>query len=506
MNEEVGLVTASHGYLISLDGLPTVRINDMIQGDKGERGWISNIYPNRVEAFLVDEAEVKPGAIFRKTNTSLTITVKDTMLGRTINPLGIPIDGKGPIGKTANDKVIRIDSSAPDITTREVISDQFDTGVILTDTLIPIGRGQRELILGDARSGTWNYLISTIVNQGRKSQVADRGSQIANRESTSDQRLTSNNQVVCIYAAIGKSVTDIRRTIDTLETNHALKYSIIIAASSTDPAPLIFLTPQTAFAIAEYFQKSGLDVFIVLDDLGNHAKTYREMSLLSSRIPGRESYPGDIFYQHAHLLEKAGKFKKEFGGGSITAMPVIEINLNDFTTLIPTNLMAMTDGHLLFKSGLYNKGQRPAIDLSLSVSRIGLKDQSVIQKLVGSKIKSVLAQASQLKTLQSFSAELSSETQLLQKQAQIFEELLKQEELTDIPQEIQVSLLLLTMTQFFTSQDINFVARFKTTIIQAFSQNADLNKLAKQIYSLKTEEEALTLLEQAIPTLEAVCK
>lgn len=481
MNEEVGLVTASHGYLISLDGLPTVRINDMIQGDKGERGWISNIYPDRVEALLVDEAEVKPGAMFRKTNTSLTITVKDTLLGRTVNPLGIPIDGKGPVAKTGADQVMRIDSSAPDITTREVISDQFDTGVILTDTLIPIGKGQRELILGDARSGTWNYLISTIVNQ-------------------------KQNNIVCIYAAIGKSVTDIRRTIDTLETNHALKYSIIIAASSTDPAPLIFLTPQTAFAIAEFFQKQGRDVFIVLDDLGNHAKTYREMSLLSSRIPGRESYPGDIFYQHAHLLEKAGKFKKEFGGGSITTMPVIEINLNDFTTLIPTNLMAMTDGHLLFKSGLYNKGQRPAIDLSLSVSRIGLKAQSVIQKLVGSKIKSVLAQANQLKTLQSFSAELSPETQLLQKQAQIFEELIKQEELTDIPQEIQVSLLLLTLTKFFTTKDLNFIARFKMTIIQAFTQNADLNKLAKQIYSVQTEAEALKLLEQAVPTLEAVCK
>lgn len=479
--EEVGLVTASHGYLISLDGLPTVRINDMIQGDKGERGWISNIYPDRVEALLVDEAEVKPGAMFKKINTSLTITVKDTMLGRTVNPLGIPIDGKGPIGKTGSDQVMKIDSSAPDITTREVISDQFDTGVILTDTLIPIGRGQRELILGDARSGTWNYLISTIVNQ-------------------------KQNNMVCIYAAIGKSVTDIRRTIDTLETNHALKYSIVIASSSTDPAPLIFLTPQTAFAIAEYFQKQGRDVFVVLDDLGNHAKTYREMSLLSSRIPGRESYPGDIFYQHAHLLEKAGKFKKEFGGGSITTMPVIEINLNDFTTLIPTNLMAMTDGHLLFKSGLYNKGQRPAIDLSLSVSRIGLKAQSVIQKLVGSKIKAVLAQANQLKTLQSFSAELSPETQLLQKQAQIFEELLKQEELTDIPQDIQVSLLLLTLTKFFISKDLNFIARFKTTIIQAFSQNADLNKLAKQIYGAQTEPEAIQLLEQALPTLEAVCK
>lgn len=479
--EEVGLVTASKRYLINLDGLPTVRVMDMIQGDKGERGWISQIYPDRVEALLVDEAEVKPGALFKKTNTSLTITVKDTVLGRTINPLGVPLDGKGPLTKTGAEQVMRLDSSAPDITTREVISQQFDTGLILTDTLIPIARGQRELILGDARSGTWNYLISTIVNQ-------------------------RSNNIICIYAAIGKSIADIRRTIDTLDVNHALSFSIIIASSSTDPAPLIFLTPQTAFAIAEYFQKQGKDVLVILDDMGNHAKTYREISLLGSRIPGRESYPGDIFYQHAHLMEKSGKFKKEFGGGSITTMPVIEINLNDFTTLIPTNLMAMTDGHLLFRSSLYNQGQRPAIDISLSVSRIGLQTQSIIQKLIGGKIKSVLAQARELKTLQSFSAELSEQTQILQKQSLMLQELLKQEELTDIPPQVQVSLLLLTFTNFFVSREINFVAKFKQTIIQAFTQNVSLNKLSKQIYAAKTEDEALKLLEQAIPTLEGICK
>lgn len=479
--DEVGLVTASHGYLISLDGLPSVKINDMIQGENGVRGWISNIYPNQVEAMLVDEAEVKPGQLFRKTHTSLTLLASDSMLGRTINPLGIPIDGKGPIAKTAKDTLVKIDSPAPDITTREVITDQFDTGTILTDTLIPIGKGQRELILGDARSGTSTYLISTIVNQ-------------------------QANNIICIYAAIGKSVTEIRRIIDTLEANQALKYSIIIASSSTDPAPLIFLTPQSAFALAEFFQKKGHDVFVILDDLGNHAKTYREMSLLSNRIPGRESYPGDIFYQHAHLLEKAGKFKKEFGGGSITAMPVIEINLNDFTTLIPTNLMAMTDGHLLFKSNLYNQGQRPAIDISLSVSRVGLKGQSPIQKIVASKIKSVITQANELKMLQSFSAELSPETQLLQKQSLILIELLKQEELTDIPQETQVSLLLLTFTKFFADQPLEFAAQFKQQIIQAFKINPDLNKISQAIYACKTEAEAFQILQKAIPFLQSVCK
>lgn len=479
--DEVGVVIASHGYLITLEGLPTIKINDVIQGDGGIRGWISSINPHQVEAMLVDEAEIKPGQLFKKTNTSLTLDVGDTILGRTVNPLGIPIDGKGAISKTATNAQIRLDSAAPDITTREVISEQFDTGIILTDTLIPIGKGQRELILGDARSGTSTYLISTIVNQ-------------------------KANNIICIYAAIGKSVTEIRRIIDALDANSALKYSIIIAASSTDPAPLIFLTPQSAFAIAEYFQRQGHDVLVILDDLGNHAKTYREMSLLSNRIPGRESYPGDIFYQHAHLLEKAGKFKKEFGGGSITTIPVIQISLNDFTTLIPTNLMAMTDGHLLFKSNLYNQGQRPAIDTSLSVSRVGLQTQSIIQKILASKIKSVLTQASQLKMLQSFSAELSAETQLLQKQSQILLELLKQEELTDIAQEVQVSLLLLTFTPFFGSRDLNFVATFKQKIIKVLTVNPELQRIAKSIYGLKNETDALIAIQKVLPSLEALCK
>lgn len=472
-NQEVGFVKSIRNFLVYLDGLPTAKINDIVIGNSGVRGWVSALLPDRVEVLLLDEENIQPGDLFQQSNQKLTIPVGDFLLGRAINPLGVPIDGKGPLLKTKISQFFELDKAVPNIGTREFINRQFDTGITLVDTLIPIGRGQRELIIGDARSGKTDFLIDLIVN-------------------------LRDARVVCIYASIGKPIAEVRSLIDMLGTNGALSHTVIVATSSTDIAPLIFLTPQAAFSIAEYFQSLGQDVLVILDDMGNHAKIYREISLLSNKSPGRESYPGDIFYQHSHLLERAGNFNKLNGGGSITALPVIELNLSDFTGFIPTNLMSMTDGHLLFKSALYNQGQRPAIDIGLSVSRVGQQTQNRIQNLLATKIKQVLAQAGQFETISRFSFELPYETQLIIKQRRMIEELIIQPSLNYIPKEVQICLLTLPFTSFAQKQTPEAVRNSLEKIIQMFSTDPEIKKITDQVFKLQSEEGLLKLMEGAV--------
>ncbi|MDP3758570.1 MAG: F0F1 ATP synthase subunit alpha, partial [Candidatus Daviesbacteria bacterium] len=324
-NQEVGYVVSSRNFLAYLDGFPSIRVNDMVESDNSLRGWVNATFEDKVEVLMLDDGIIKPKQQFRRLPNRLGVIAGDFLLGRAINPLGVPIDGGGILSRSKTGVNLELDVDAPGMQSREFITSQFLTGITLIDTLIPLGKGQRELVLGDAHSGKTGFLMDIIINQ-------------------------KNTGVICILALIGKPAVTVRNLIDTLRANKALSYTVVIATSSSEPAPLIFLTPKTAFTIAEYFQKKGKDVLLVLDDLGSHAKIYREISLLGNKSPGRESYPGDIFYQHAHLLERAGNFLPQYGGGSITALPVIELNLNDFTTLIPTNVMSMTDGHLLFKA------------------------------------------------------------------------------------------------------------------------------------------------------------
>lgn len=487
-NQEVGYVTKVRDFLIYLDGLPTVMINDLVQSDsstsqdKGAgqaRGFVSSLDEDSVEVLLLDDAVVKPGTMFRRLPNSLSISVGEYLIGRAINPLGVPIDGKGPLGITKTTKLADLEKVAPSIQMRQFIKNQFDTGVTLIDTLIPIGRGQRELVLGDARSGKTSFLIDLIVNQ-------------------------KDTGVICIYTSIGKPITDVRSLIDILKINQSLSHTIVIAASSTDTAPLIYLAPQTGLTVAEYFQQQGKDVLLILDDMGNHAKIYREIALLGSRAPGRESYPGDIFFAHAHLLERAGCFNPQAGSGTITALPVIELNLADFTTFIPTNLMAMTDGHILFRASYFSQGIRPAIDISLSVSRIGQQTQTKVQNLLSTRVKQVLAQASQLETISRFSAELPAQTQALLMQEQMIREILRQESLTKISKNIQVLMLGLTFTSFLKTKDLDFLKKHKQVLIEAFSTEAELKKLEAQALELDSDEELLDKLEEVAVVLEKI--
>lgn len=479
MNTEVGFVKSIKDFLIYIDGLPTIKVNELVENEQGARGWVNALLPNLVEVLLLDDARIFPGQIFRRAGKQLTVPVGQFLLGRAVNALGVPIDGKGTLAKSKTDQEYELDSPAPGIQYREFITQQFTTGLTMIDSLIPLGKGQREMVLGDARSGKTSFLISTILNQ-------------------------KYTNTICIYASIGKPVAEVRNLIDTLETQGALPYTVIVATASSDPAPLIFITPHTALTIAEYFQRQGRDVLVILDDLGNHAKIHREISLLSDRSPGRESYPGDIFYQHAHLLERAGNFKKSAGGGSITALPVMEINLNDFTTLIPTNLMGMTDGHLLFKSSLSLQGQFPAVDTSVSVTRVGNQTQDRLQNKLATRTKTLLTEATQIETVARFSSELPFATQLMLRQKEQINELLQQPLFTYIPKEIQTILLALPLTHIFPEMDKVFMQRYKAKIIEAFLKIPQLNQVVKSLKTFKNDDELLKALEAVGTILQQV--
>ncbi|MEK7127382.1 MAG: hypothetical protein AAB838_01500 [Patescibacteria group bacterium] len=441
MNQEVGFVQKINKFTAYLDGLPEVKVNDIVENENGMMGWVTALLPNLVEVLFLKEGDVRPGDMFTKSDKRLTLPLGNFLLSRVINPLGEVIDGGRPVPpKGAKDVVYpeSLDNMAPDMGNRKFIDRQLDTGITLIDTLVPIGKGQRELIMGDPRSGKAGFIMDVISN------LRDTG-------------------IVVVYGIIGKSLSAMRSVISAIADRGALPYTVVVAAPSTDPAPLIYLTPQTVFTIAEYFQKQGKDVLVILSDMGVHAKIYREISLLASQTPGRESYPGDIFYQHAHLMERGGNFIQ---GGSITVLPTIELDLNDFSTYIPTNLMGMTDGHLLFRSSLASQGDNPAIDVTLSVTRVGRQTQDHVQELLSTLVRQTLARAAGLETLSQFSFELPPETRALFKQAAQIKELLKQPSGLFIPKEVQTMLLALPYTKFLMEKDVEFVEKNKLLIIE----------------------------------------
>ncbi|OGE15565.1 hypothetical protein A2111_03275 [Candidatus Daviesbacteria bacterium GWA1_38_6] len=477
---EVGYVLNIRDYLITLDGLPTVRINDLIETQSHVRAVISALLPDRVEAWILDEGTVSPGQLFKKTNTKLNITVGDFLLGRAINPIGIPIDGKGILSKTRG-QVLSLDQNAPPIIKRQFINTQLITGMTLIDTLIPLGKGQRQLLLGDPHSGKTPFIIDLLVNQSRLGTV-------------------------CVYTAIGKPITAVRNIIDTLNETGAIKNTAIVAASSTESPPLIFYTPYVGFTVAEYFQRQGKDVLIILDDLGTHAQVYRELSLLGGRSPGKESYPGDIFHTHAKLMERAGNFNKAGGGGSITALPVMELSENDITGFIPTNLMAMTDGHLVFTSALFAQGFRPAADSAASISRVGRQTQPRLQNLLSQAMKQILAEASGLETVSRFSGELPKQTRATLNQKEIINEICKQEPLSLIPPEIQIILLGLIFTSFLNNQNVYFLQKNKLKILEFLLKESKVKAFARSLTKLKNLDQLIAKLEIIVPKLKEICK
>ncbi|MBI3887680.1 hypothetical protein HY310_01260, partial [Candidatus Microgenomates bacterium] len=428
-----------------------------------------------VEVMMVTRGMIYPGQAFKPTGEDLTVPAGDFLLGRAINPLGIPIDGKKPLPKDKN-SLVPLETPIPGVADRRFIREQLETGITLIDSLVPLGKGQRELVIGDARSGKTGFIMDIIANQ-------------------------KNRKMICIYACVAKPATDVFDLVKALDKNGCMAYTVVVASFSLDSSPLIFLTPKTALSIATYFQRQGKDVLVIIDDIGSHAKIYREISLLADRPPGREAYPGDIFYEHAHLMERAGNFASSVGGGSISALPVMELGMTNFSGFIPTNLMSMTDGHLLFSSTLFSQGRRPAIDLSLSVSRVGQQTQCTVQTELASKIKSLLIEAERLIALTSFSAELPPETRALFSRKNVIMEILHQNQSENVPLRKQIITLALPLTKMMDGKEEKYISAFRGTVLAAFDNNKKLIELADAVFEMSGVDELLTKLNDLLPGL-----
>ncbi len=398
--EGVGLITSYKDGVIEIEGLSGLKMGEVVSiKGTSSKALVQNLEKDRSYALVLrPDRNLKEGLFVESTGEILSVPVGEGIVGRVVDSLGSPIDGKGDFKVEANFPHERI---APGVITRKSVSEPVQTGIVAIDSLIPIGRGQRELIIGDRQTGKTTIAIDTILNQ-------------------------HDQNMVCIYVAVAQKESKVAQVVRTLEEKGAMKYSIVVSAGSSDSAAMQFLAPYAGIAIAEYFLSKGKDVLIVYDDLSKHAVAYREISLLLKRPPGREAYPGDVFYLHSRLLERACKLNEDFGGGSITALPIIETQAGDVSAYIPTNVISITDGQIFLASELYNKGVLPAIDVGISVSRVGGSAQTNVMKKVSGSIKLELAQFRELESFLQFSSDLDDTTKKVLKRGKRIVEALKQ--------------------------------------------------------------------------------
>jgi F-type H+/Na+-transporting ATPase subunit alpha len=476
--KEIGFVTSSQDYLVNLQGLPSAKIFDILVTPNGGRAMVYELSDSNVIALMLDPERPKPGDALELSDVGVTLPLNVNFFGRVITPLGLPLDGKPnlPPGGSRID----LDAVAPGIDARSLIKKQIYTGLTLVDTLIPLGRGQRELVLCEPRSGKEEFFLDIIASQKGKGTV-------------------------CIYAAIGRSELEVRRFGENLEKAGASEYTIVVAGTSSESAPVITITPLVASSLAEYYRNQGKDVFLIHDDLATHAKYAREIALLAKRVPGRESYPADIFYQHSSMLERGGSYNEHFGNGAITLLPVIETNIENFTALIPTNVMSITDGHILFSSNLRAQGLYPAIEPDRSVTRVGRQTQKFIHKVLSDKIRSLMAEFHELERFSKFGAELSAETQLKIKRGQIAEILIRQEPMTPIDPAVQILLLMLVFTGLFDRMEPALVKTRKYDFIKVLKEQSPYKEICETVMDTKYDE-TLNKLKDNLNGLEGLCQ
>ena len=397
--QEVGQVISFGDGVLQVSGLEKVESGELIDLGKGQLGLTLNLGVDQVGIVALSEAKhLAPGSIVKRTGKILSIGAGNGLLGRTIDPLGKPIDGKGEFKIEAE---MLLEQIAPGVMARESVKEPLQTGIKAIDAMIPIGRGQRELIIGDRQTGKTAVALGTILNQ-------------------------ADQDVICIYVSIGQKRSSLAQITQILDKHNAFNYSLIVAATASTPAAVQFLAPYAGVAIAEFFLKQGKDVLIVYDDLSKHAQAYREVSLLLRRPSGREAYPGDVFYLHSRLLERACKLNNKYGGGSITALPIIETQANDVSAYIPTNVISITDGQIYLEADLFNAGMKPAINVGLSVSRVGSSAQIKAMKQVAGTMKLDLAQFRDLQAFAQFSSDLDPKTKAQLERGQRMNEILKQ--------------------------------------------------------------------------------
>ena len=415
---EVGSVLSVGDGIARIHGLDQVQAGEMVEFSNGVKGMALNLEADNVGVVIFgSDAEIKEGDVVKRTGTIVDVPVGKGLLGRVVDGLGNPIDGKGPIVAEAR---MRVEKKAPGIIPRQSVSEPVQTGLKAIDALVPIGRGQRELIIGDRQTGKTAVAIDTFINQ----KAANAG----NDES---------KKLYCIYVAIGQKRSTVAQIVRQLEENGAMEYSIVVAATASEPAPLQYLAPYTAVTMGEYFRDNGMHAVIGYDDLSKQAVAYRQMSLLLRRPPGREAYPGDVFYLHSRLLERAAKMNDSLGGGSLTALPIIETQAGDVSAYIPTNVISITDGQIFLETGLFYQGVRPAINVGLSVSRVGSAAQTKAMKKVSGSIKLELAQYREMAAFAQFGSDLDASTQKLLNRGARLTELLKQAQFSPLPFEEQ---------------------------------------------------------------------
>jgi F-type H+-transporting ATPase subunit alpha len=443
---EVGQVLSVGDGIARIYGLDNVQAGEMVEFPGGIRGMALNLESDNVGVVIFgNDRDIKEGDIVKRTGAIVDTPVGPGLLGRVVDALGNPIDGKGPIKATERR---RVDVKAPGIIPRKSVHEPMSTGLKAIDALIPIGRGQRELVIGDRQTGKTAIILDTILNQKAIHQSGP-----------------DSEKLYCVYVAVGQKRSTVAQFVKVLEERGALDYSIIVAATASDPAPMQFLAPFTACTMGEYFRDNGQHALIGYDDLSKQAVAYRQMSLLLRRPPGREAYPGDVFYLHSRLLERAAKLNDDNGNGSLTALPVIETQANDVSAYIPTNVISITDGQIFLETNLFFQGIRPAVNVGLSVSRVGSSAQIKAMKQVAGSIKGELAQYREMAAFAQFGSDLDAATQRLLNRGARLTELLKQPQFSPLKVEEQVAVIFAGVNGYLDKLAVNQVSRFEQGLL-----------------------------------------
>ncbi len=470
---EVGQVLSVGDGIARVYGLDNVQAGEMVEFEAGTRGMALNLEQDNVGVVIFgSDREIAEGQTVKRTGAIVDVPVGKELLGRVVDALGNPIDGKGPIKATAR---ARVDVKAPGIIPRKSVHEPMSTGLKAIDALIPIGRGQRELIIGDRQTGKTAVALDTILNQ----------------KPLNVEGAPESQKLYCVYVAVGQKRSTVAQFVKVLEEQGALEYSIVVAATASDPAPMQFLAPFSGCAMGEFFRDNGMHAVIIYDDLSKQAVAYRQMSLLLRRPPGREAYPGDVFYLHSRLLERAAKLNEDNGLGSLTALPVIETQANDVSAYIPTNVISITDGQIFLETDLFYQGIRPAVNVGLSVSRVGSSAQTKAMKKVAGKIKGELAQYREMAAFAQFGSDLDATTQRLLNRGARLTELLKQAQFSPLKTEEQVAVIYAGVNGYLDKLPVNRVRAFEDGLLSVLrSKHSKLLDAIRDSKDLSSDNEA----------------
>ncbi|MBI2054260.1 MAG: F0F1 ATP synthase subunit alpha [Candidatus Staskawiczbacteria bacterium] len=483
--EEIGRIIESGDGIVKIYGLKNVKAQEVLSIETEEKeikALALNLEEDSVGALVLDDPiGIKSGDIVKRTGNLLSIETGKSLQGRVVSPLGHPLDGRGPLFGSEKPVLSPLENDAPSVLDREPVDTPLHTGIKTIDSMIPIGRGQRELIIGDRQTGKTAIAIDAIINQHLDNY---------------------KKPPVCIYVAIGQKESKIAKTVETLKNNGAMDYTVVVSAPASSSAALWYLAPYAGCAIGEYFRDKGEDALIIYDDLSKHAWAYRQISLLLRRPPGREAYPGDIFYLHSRLLERAAKLSKEKGGGSLTALPIVETQLGDVTAYIPTNIISITDGQIYLESDLFYQGVRPAVNVGLSVSRVGSKAQTQAMKKVAGKLRLELAQFRELQAFVQFASDVDENTKKKIKRGQIITEILKQPDLAPLSFEKQVIILYSALNNYFDEIDSVKLPALQEKLLETIEKlhNEEISEPMKKTGKLteETEQKLKTIIENIV--------